>query len=52
MWLFLTFALRFHFDYICSSTAVYLICLELSKPSDLKKWFDKRCSQQVFVLLD
>ena len=43
-------------DYICSSTAVYVIFLDLSKPSDLKEWFDKkfklRCRQYFFALSD
>ena len=38
---FFYFCTTFLFDYICASTVAYLIFLDLSKPSDLRDWFDK-----------
>ena len=46
MWLF-DFLTTFSFDYICFSTVTYLIFLELSKPYDLKEWFDKKIEHAI-----
>ena len=41
MWLF-WILYNFLFDYMCYSTAAYLILIDLSKPFDLEEWFDKK----------